>query len=113
LLAARKSGTLLDFKRVVLVLADERNLALDLPTVPTFVLLHENEVDCTVVEHGDAALMSEVVASFLASDTLDPEDKSKLQSLAARYRERADITAASHFRSAAPIAEKRAWWKRW
>jgi hypothetical protein len=112
LLAARKSGTLLEFKPVVLALADERHRALDLPTVPTFVLLHENEVGCTVLEHADASLMSEVVGSFLSSDLLDSEEKPKLESLARRYRERAAITAASHLRPEAPSAKKQAWWRR-
>lgn len=96
LLAARKNGTLLDFKRVVLALADERHLAYDLPTVPIFVLLHENEIDCSVLESADASLMSEVVASFLSSDSLAADEEAKLQSLARRYRERADFAAASH-----------------
>ena len=113
LLAARKSGTLLDFKRVVLALADERNSATDLPTIPIFVLLHENEDGCTVLEHADASLMSEVVASFLSSDSLVLEEQTKVQSLASRYRERADITAASHFSPKAQISDKKVWWKRW
>lgn len=113
LLAARKSGTLLEFKRVVLVLADERHQAFDLPTVPTFVRLHENEVDCAVLEHADAALMSEVVATFLASDLLDAQERSKLESLARRYRERSVVTATSDLKPDAPPAKGRPWWKRW
>jgi hypothetical protein len=113
LLAARKSGTLFEFKPVVLALADERHKAFDLPTVPTFVLLHENEVDCTVLEHTDASMMSEVVASFISSDRLESEERSQLESLARRYRERAAVTAASNLRSDAPAAMKRPWWKLW
>ena len=113
LLAARKSGTLLEFKPVVIALADERHKEFDLPTVPTYVLLHENEVDCTVLEHADASLMSEVVASFISSDLLDSRERLQLESLARRYRERAAFTVASHLRSNGTAAMKRPWWKRW
>ena len=93
LLAARKNGTLQDYKRVVLALADAGKEALELPSVPIFVLLHEDEIRCTVHEFSDASLMSEIVSSFLAMNSLNSDSRTKLESLAQRYRERADITA--------------------
>lgn len=113
LLAAKKSGTLLDFKSLALALADERHQAFDLPTVPTFVLLHENETDCTVQENADAALMSEVVATFLSAGNLSSQETAKLESLARRYRERAAATAVSHFRADGATERKKSWWKPW
>lgn len=95
LLAARKSDALATLKPVVLVLADERHSALDLPTVPTFVGLHDDLAGCTVVESPDGALMSEVVATFLCSGSLTEQETKALISLSRRYLEKAAIMAGS------------------
>ena len=113
LLAARKSETLLSFKEVVLALADRVNEPLDLPTVPTFVMVGADPTACSVVESSDGALMSEVVQAFLDSDVLAPAEVARLHSLADRYRVRASIVAASDLVPSrpAPSAPRKPWWR--
>ena len=100
LLAARKNNSLPDFKHLVLALADPRNQALDLPTVPTFVMLESDMATYRVVESADGALMSEIVQKCSDAKGLTEEEKHRLLLLASRYRERASITAASYVNEA-------------
>lgn len=111
LLAARKNASLPVFKPVVLALAAPANLAFDLPTVPLFVLLHPDLATCSVAETADASLMSEVVQTYLDSDALSEEERSKLESLAHRYRERAATIAASDLAVSGGEPRRKPWWK--
>jgi hypothetical protein len=106
LLAARKNGELPNLKPVILALADPKFKALDLPAVPTYVMLAADMSSYLVLESSDAALMSEVVQEYLRSADLSAEEQAKLQSLASRYLDRASITAA-HTMQRNNVAEER------
>lgn len=113
LLAARKSGTLPQFKGVALGLAADWLEPLDLPSVPLFVLLHENQADCSVIEHSDGSLMSEVVHHFLESGGIDAAESAKLRSLAAKYRKRAVLMATHEVSLKSAACKRKPWWKFW
>lgn len=106
LLAARKNDSLSDFKHLVLALAAPRNQELDLPTVPTFIMLNSDMATYSVLESADGALMSEVVQECSDAKGLTTEEKQRLLSLATRYRERASIIAASYVNGANHVKQK-------
>ena len=85
----------------------------DLPTVPKFVILHDNEQDSTVVEDEDGALMSEVVQVFLDSDELEDGEQVQLESLAKLYRARANECAVAAVKKADAQQSAKQWWRLW
>lgn len=95
LLAAHADGTIQSFKHVALAISGSQYSPLDLPTVPSFVLLQPDMKNCLVQEGADVGPMISAIDALLAPSDLPDEARLALVSLAERYRHRAALMLQS------------------
>ncbi len=94
LLAGRKNGQLGKLKPLVLALSDPRFEPADLPNVPISVMIEQETSQCIVREKADTGAMRDVVQEYLESGDLAADERTEVESLAARYLQWASRLAA-------------------